>query len=183
VSFRRHGSRDLSFTGLAPALVVLLTILAFGTHMVRTRGHTALPEITPRSMTMADVGTGWKQLPSRRIDVAGRDKQFLNLQWPRRCPSSGTHSRTMAGSAPPLTFATAALAGKQVPPRWAGDRATTAAVREHSALRPTIINDDTLLSGSGACGDGSRPDRDCGAAASPAHARHFLPALRRRERT
>jgi hypothetical protein len=25
--------------------------------------------------------TGWRKLPSRRIDVAGRDKQFLNVQW------------------------------------------------------------------------------------------------------
>lgn len=87
VSFRRHGSRDLTFRGLSPALVVLLIVLAFGTHVVRTRVKTAMPELAARSMAMSEWWeTGWKRLPSRRIDVAGRDKQFLNLQWAAQLP-------------------------------------------------------------------------------------------------
>lgn len=83
VSFRRHGASALRVTALAPALAVLVVALVFAAqHNYRTRVQAALPDRAPHLLGGALWWEhDWDKLPQRRIDLAGRDKQFLNLQW------------------------------------------------------------------------------------------------------
>lgn len=83
LGYRRHTPEKLQDAHFAPALAVLA--LAAGWHV---QAHFDLRELehapAPAAKTMDAESwwtQNWQKLPSRRQDMAGRDKQFLNLQW------------------------------------------------------------------------------------------------------
>lgn len=84
VGYRLHVERqDVRLVLLAPALAALA--LAAVWHLqrnfdARRLEHTPAPVVKPMD---ADAWWqhGWMQLRARRQDVAGHDKQFLNVQW------------------------------------------------------------------------------------------------------
>ena len=107
VSFRRHGGDPLSLGSLWPVLAILLVALVLDSRSVRLRVQAAQPEMAPRQFASGDWwNNGWRRLPARRIDVAGRDKQYLNLQWAGALPEI-RHALDAAGwnSPAPPTFA------------------------------------------------------------------------------
>jgi membrane protein DedA with SNARE-associated domain len=87
-SFRRHGAPALQISALAPALAALvIAMVAAGSDGFRTRVRAALPDRALHSISQDSWWEhGWATLPQRRVDLAGRDKQFLNLQWAGQLP-------------------------------------------------------------------------------------------------
>ena len=83
LGYRRHGAAPLPLRWLAPAGLVWLAALL---------GHSQL-HLQPRldEQALEDAAqpvpaeqwwtSGWNRLPGRRQDMAGRDRQYLNLQW------------------------------------------------------------------------------------------------------
>ncbi len=108
VSFRRHGARDLQLRSLWPAVIALIVGVAVGSPAARSRMQTAAPELAARPMAMLDWwDDGWRRLPTRRIDLAGRDKQMLNVQWAGQLPAIRRSLEDLGWEAPPrLGFAT-----------------------------------------------------------------------------
>jgi len=108
VSFRRHGARDLELKDLWPAVIALVLGIALATHSARARMQVAMPEMAPRQLPVAEWwDNGWRRLPTRRIDMAGRDKQLLNLQWAGALPAIRQSLIELGWEAPPrLGFAT-----------------------------------------------------------------------------
>jgi undecaprenyl-diphosphatase len=88
LSYARHGRQAVALRSLWPALAVLLLVLAFSRQDYRSRVQAALPEPVLHALSGEMWWTGaWKVLPVRRVDLAGRDKQFLNLQWAGSLPA------------------------------------------------------------------------------------------------
>lgn len=84
LGYHRHQRRERPvLRQLLPALLVFL--LAAGWHWrhaadARALLHAPSPELS--GLASAQWWTAdWEQLPGRRQDMAGRDKQYLNLQW------------------------------------------------------------------------------------------------------
>lgn len=82
VSLRRRDTHGMRLYESAGVLVALTLALVFSGSRLQARVQAALPEPAPKNLAMEVWwNNGWQQLPGRRVDVAGRDKQFLNLQW------------------------------------------------------------------------------------------------------
>ena len=109
VSFRRHVREPLALASMWPAFAVLLLALVFNGHRFHSRVQASLPEMAPHALA-ADSwwNSDWQKPPARRVDLAGRDKQFLNVQWAGALPAI-TKSLLDTGWSPlpPLTLPTA----------------------------------------------------------------------------
>ena len=83
LGYRQRGVEKVSLRRFWPALVVLLLAATVHERMnfaVRKLEHTPAPVLK----TLGAQGwwkNDWQRLRARRLDVAGRDKQLLNLQW------------------------------------------------------------------------------------------------------
>jgi len=109
LGYHRHlrGEQPV-FRHLAPALLVLA--LAAGWHWraeadLRTLAHLPAPDAVSVPGALWWSGA-WEKLPGRRQDMAGRDKQYLNLQWAGDLPAIEALLRARSWESPqPLRIA------------------------------------------------------------------------------
>ena len=110
LGYRQRGVEKVSLRGFWPALLVLA--LAATVHErinfeARIVEHTPAPVLKTLD-AQAWWHQDWQRLRARRQDVAGRDKQLLNLQWAGDLPAIRSALLAQGWQDPqPLTFANA----------------------------------------------------------------------------
>lgn len=83
LGYRRHGPENIALPRFAPALVVLAVAALWHQQVhfnTRLNEHHAAPISKPMDAQLWWTQS-WTELHARRLDMAGHDKQFLNLQW------------------------------------------------------------------------------------------------------
>jgi undecaprenyl-diphosphatase len=82
IAYRRHEQAPPSMRRLWPAGIALLLALATTATDFGSRLRAVEPDLETQPLSASGWwAEGWKRLPARRVDMAGRDKQFFNLQW------------------------------------------------------------------------------------------------------
>ena len=136
LGYRRHRARRVR---VAPYLLLLPAAIALAFLMRPAAPEGAVPEegISERSLLRDDWWSGgWDRLPAHRIDLAGRARQPLNLQWAAPAAAIEAALGSAGWTRPPSLGATSVL-------RWLVPRATLAELpvlpQAHAGRHQTLL--------------------------------------------
>lgn len=79
--YRRHMADPRPLPRMLPT-AALIFVIGFAVALTDTNPRILPVSETPQRMSAASwAAGGWQELPAQRLDIAGRDRQILSLQW------------------------------------------------------------------------------------------------------
>lgn len=135
LGYRRHRARRVR---VAPYLLLLPAAITLAFLMRPAAPEGAVPEdgMSERQLAQDWWSGGWQSLPAHRIDLAGRARQPLNLQWAAPASAIDAALQQSGWTRPPPLSATSVL-------RWLVPRATLAELpvlpQAHAGRHQTLL--------------------------------------------